>query len=231
MTRPGFGTLLAISDASFAALKAGKDVPYETAFFDGRLGTDQNPITIKKEGEEELTIIVNERATKIRTIKATGAAGGTFWIIDNPALPMVAKYQWNYNFIVTSITDASLGGVKIIDDLKKTGVAVSHSILFDFNSANIDRAGRPVLDSVADYLKSNPKIKLEVQGHTDILGGADYNLHLSQRRAEAVCADLRAAGISADRLVAKGFGLTMAIADNAIPEGRAQNRRVVFRVL
>ena len=100
-----------------------------------------------------MIIIVNEHPTKIRTIRATGAAGGTFWIIDNPAFPMVAKYEWKYKFIVTSIIDASLVGSKIVKEIEETGVAVSHSVLFDFDSANLDRSARPVLDSVADYLK------------------------------------------------------------------------------
>jgi OOP family OmpA-OmpF porin len=85
-----------------------------------------------------------------------------------------------------------------------------------------------VLDSVAQYLKASPAVALEIQGHTDNIGGAASNLALSQHRAEAVKTYLVSAGIDAKRLTAKGFGLTVPVSDNATPEGRARNRRVVF---
>ena len=66
-------------------------------------------------------------------------------------------------------------------------------------------------------------------GYTDWIGGEEYNRDLSQRRADAVVAYLRAAGIGADRLSSVGKGLKDTIGDNRTPEGRAQNRRVVFR--
>lgn len=87
-----------------------------------------------------------------------------------------------------------------------------------------------MLNSIAQYLKTNLQIRLEVQGHTDSIGGPQFNLALSQARANSVKTYLVAAGVDPDRLTTQGFGLTIPVADNATPEGRAQNRRVVFLV-
>ena len=75
-----------------------------------------------------------------------------------------------------------------------------------------------------------PELHVEVQGHTDSVGAAAYNLNLSQRRADAVKAYLIGKGVSASVLAAKGYGMTQPIASNSTAEGRAQNRRVAFEV-
>jgi outer membrane protein OmpA-like peptidoglycan-associated protein len=78
-------------------------------------------------------------------------------------------------------------------------------------------------------LKARLDLKLEVQGHTDNVGGADYNQKLSEARANTVVNWLKAKGITADRLSARGYGLTKPIADNGSDEGRAKNRRVELK--
>ena len=72
---------------------------------------------------------------------------------------------------------------------------------------------------------------MAVLGHTDNKGGAAYNRELSQRRAQAVVKYLSDKGIAVDRLEAKGFGPDRPVAANDTPQGRAQNRRVEFKVL
>ena len=80
---------------------------------------------------------------------------------------------------------------------------------------------------LADY----PDLRLEIQGHTDDVGDDAKNLDLSQRRAESVKAYLVAQGIDEGRLEAKGFGETVPIADNKTKAGRAENRRVEFKLI
>jgi outer membrane protein OmpA-like peptidoglycan-associated protein len=75
-------------------------------------------------------------------------------------------------------------------------------------------------------LKANPELKLEVQGHTDNQGNDDYNLKLSQKRAETVAAYLQLFGIDSGRLTPKGFGETKPVATNDTEDGRTRNRRV-----
>jgi len=86
------------------------------------------------------------------------------------------------------------------------------------------------LDEVAAALLTQPELNVEVQGHTDSVGSAAYNLNLSDRRAAAVKAYLVGKGLSATALTAKGYGKAKPIAGNDTAEGRAQNRRVAFEV-
>jgi len=85
-----------------------------------------------------------------------------------------------------------------------------------------------VLDQVAASLKAYPTAEVMIQGHTDNVGGAKYNMKLSLGRADAVKAYLVEKGIEASKITTKGFGFTKPIGDNTTPEGRAKNRRIEF---
>ena len=97
---------------------------------------------------------------------------------------------------------------------------------FDFNKANIRPGDAAVLDEAASTLKANPNITIDVNGYCDAIGGEEYNLRLSDRRANAVVEYLVQQGVPAGRLVPHGYGKTNFVAPNDTPEGRAQNRRV-----
>jgi outer membrane protein OmpA-like peptidoglycan-associated protein len=107
-------------------------------------------------------------------------------------------------------------------------IELKQTVYFDFNKATIKSVSFALLDDVAQALKDNPKIKVEVQGHTDSVGNDAYNLKLSQSRAESVKAYIAKKGIASDRMVPKGYGENVPIADNRTKEGRDQNRRVEF---
>lgn len=102
-------------------------------------------------------------------------------------------------------------------------------IYFDTNKATIKPNSRPVLDNAVEYMKKNPGVKLEVQGHTDSVGADAYNMKLSEARAAAVKKYMTDKGIAADRLETKGFGESRPAASNATKEGRAKNRRIEFK--
>ena len=107
-------------------------------------------------------------------------------------------------------------------------IRITQQIQFDFNKSTIKPVSFPILDAVKDVLAANPKITLEVQGHTDNVGQAGYNLKLSQQRADAVRAYLTGHGIETARLVSKGFGMDQPILANDTEAHRALNRRVQF---
>lgn len=119
------------------------------------------------------------------------------------------------------------GGQQIEQDLKQKGQAEVYGIYFDFASDKIKPESEPVLREIAGALNHNPTWKLRVEGHTDNVGGDDYNLQLSQRRAEAVKAALVSRyHITAERLTPQGFGATRPKETNDTLAGRARNRRV-----
>ncbi len=119
------------------------------------------------------------------------------------------------------------GGQHIEQELKQKGQAEVYGIYFDFASDKIKPESEPVLREIADALKHNPTWKLRVEGHTDNIGGDEYNLDLSQRRAEAVKSALVTRyHIASERLTPKGFGATRPKETNDTLAGRARNRRV-----
>ncbi len=117
-------------------------------------------------------------------------------------------------------------------DEKGCFVEARLEIHFDVNKATVKPEYIPEIEKFARFLKENPDIKVEIQGHTDNTGSAEYNLKLSQKRAEAVKRILvEKFGISPDRIIAKGYGESMPVAPNDTEEGRAKNRRVIARII
>jgi OmpA-OmpF porin, OOP family len=111
--------------------------------------------------------------------------------------------------------------------LKAKGSVALHNILFDTGKSTLKLESAAALIPVGDLLRADPSLKLEIQGHTDNVGGAAANLKLSQERAAAVRAHLvQTYGIANDRLTTAGYGDTRPIADNATEDGKSQNRRV-----
>jgi outer membrane protein OmpA-like peptidoglycan-associated protein len=107
-------------------------------------------------------------------------------------------------------------------------IELKQTVYFDFNKATIKPVSFPLLNDVASAMKDNPTVNVEVGGHTDSIGDDNYNLKLSQKRAESVRAYLVKRGIDGSRMVPKGYGENVPIADNRTKEGRDQNRRVEF---
>lgn len=102
-----------------------------------------------------------------------------------------------------------------------------YGIYFDTNKSAVKPDSRPTLEQIAKLLKARPKLSLDVVGHTDNVGGAEPNLKLSKRRADAVVTALvEDYGIDEARLAASGAGLGKPVAPNDTEEGRAKNRRV-----
>ena len=107
----------------------------------------------------------------------------------------------------------------------------SEKISFESGSSDLTDTDRTVLQQAAARLKALPAgTVIDVTGHTDNTGDAAANTKLSQERADLVRAFLVQNGVAADRLVAKGFGSTQPIASNDTEEGRAQNRRIEYRL-
>jgi OOP family OmpA-OmpF porin len=111
------------------------------------------------------------------------------------------------------------------------GSIVLEGVTFEYNSAMLTADSRNTLATLAAALVKYPRLRVELQGHTDSVGGDAYNLALSRRRVEAVRAYLVDHGVPAARLVAKGYGEAQPIDDNNTDAGRARNRRVVLHVL
>jgi len=105
------------------------------------------------------------------------------------------------------------------------------TINFETNSDKILPESNAALDNMAELLKENPNMVVEVGGHTDNSGTPELNMDLSKKRSDAVMAYLTAKGVDPKQMVPKGYGETKPIASNATEDGKRQNRRVMFTVI
>ena len=105
------------------------------------------------------------------------------------------------------------------------------NIFFEFGKATLKPESYAELDNVVKLLQNNEGVRLEISGHTDNVGSLKTNMKLSEDRAKAVVEYIISKGISSSRLEFKGYAYTQPIAPNTTEAGRAQNRRVEFKVL
>lgn len=118
-----------------------------------------------------------------------------------------------------------ISAAAIFDELNKSG-SVALYINFETGKSEIKSDSHKIVDEIAGMLKSNPSLKVSIEGHTDNVGKAPANKKLSENRANAIMKALIEEDINKSRLSAKGWGQEKPVADNATEEGRAKNRRV-----
>ncbi|MEZ4651562.1 MAG: OmpA family protein [Candidatus Eisenbacteria bacterium] len=120
-------------------------------------------------------------------------------------------------------------------DVKRVGEGIQltfdSGILFDVNKSDLKGQAKLNLDKVATVLRDYPDTDLLIAGHTDSDGAEDYNMTLSQHRADSVKTYLVGAGVDPRRLETVGFGETQPVADNSTSAGKAQNRRVEVAIM
>ena len=118
-----------------------------------------------------------------------------------------------------------------LDPIKSGQRTRLENVYFATDSDVLLPESRPELQSLAAWLKANPSVRVQIQGHTDNQGSAAYNLDLSRRRAEGVYRELTLQGIESNRLEFKGFGMTKPVDSNDSEQGRARNRRTEILIL
>ena len=106
-----------------------------------------------------------------------------------------------------------------------------HDINFKTNDFSLTEESEQIIRLFVEFLSENPKVKVEIQGHTDNIGDDNSNLKLSQQRAKSVYDYVISQGVDASRISYKGYGESRPIADNKTEAGRAKNRRTVFVIL
>ncbi len=102
---------------------------------------------------------------------------------------------------------------------------------FETGKVNLQPEAYKVVDELAEYLKRKEDEKIEVGGHTDNVGKPETNMILSTNRANTVRAYLLNKGIAPERVIAKGYGMTVPIAENTTAEGRGLNRRTEVKII
>lgn len=115
--------------------------------------------------------------------------------------------------------------------IEKGKTIIVDNIHFETGKAYLQKESLNLLIGIVDQMNKNPKMKLEIRGHTDSIGSNELNKKLSERRADSVIEFMIKKGISPDRLQSVGMGEEEPIGDNNTPEGRSKNRRTEFFVI
>jgi outer membrane protein OmpA-like peptidoglycan-associated protein len=131
---------------------------------------------------------------------------------------------------VEQLLDLSQLDMSRLEDLNHKKLRTS-AIHFAYKSADLERSAEPILEQIIVLLRQHPELQLVIEAHTDDIGSRQYNLGLSQDRADAVVRHLVDRGVAAERLVPIGHGKNQPLASNRTEEGRSQNRRVEFRMV
>ena len=201
---------------------------------------------------DKVGVVVN-----IRDSKDNRPIGGTFKVYQNETI--VCKNRTSSNGEVTSFVSPNKYDVEIYANgylpiketidlstkmpgdvcvkeyrpvkVEKETVFHFGSITFETGSDKLNSSSNGTLNLVAQVFLDNPKIKMEIGGHSDNIGDEEFNLELSGKRAVAVKNYFLAKGIKEKQIVTKGYGSSKPIADNSTEEGRLENRRVEFTVL
>lgn len=176
----------------------------------------------------------NERVSEI----SSNAASGNYLV----SLPAGKNYNITVNakgylFFSTNVSIPDTAAYQeIIKNIKLNKIAVGNrvvlnNIFFDYDKTSLRTESFIELTNLLNLLQTNPKLKIEVSGHTDNKGSASYNKNLSEGRAQAVVSYLISNGIEVDRLRFAGYGFQFPIATNDTDDGRQLNRRVEFKVM
>jgi OmpA-OmpF porin, OOP family len=197
--------------------------PSTTAVIEGHadeVGTAEHNMQLSQKRAESVVNYLADNFGIDRSRLAAKGYGKTRPIADNGT---EAGRQKNRRIEAIIDCAVDIKGLKPVPDK----LCLNLKVQFDTDKADISSQYHDEIARVADFMKENPTVTALVEGHTDNVGNAAYNLKLSQMRAESVVNYLAEKfGIERSRLYAKGYGETHRIAYNSTPEGRAKNRRV-----
>ncbi len=119
----------------------------------------------------------------------------------------------------------------LLEPVETGASVVLNNLFFDLNKYELQEKSITELDKVIRFLNENPKVRVEISGHTDNAGSPAYNLTLSQKRSQSVANHLFSHGIDPKRLIQKGYGAERPLKPNDTEENRQTNRRIEFRII
>ena len=139
----------------------------------------------------------------------------------------VEGYEFTKQTLVTGKETVNIP----VERIKKGAFLDIPNIFFAFNSFELSPESYKELNNLAEWMKTNKKVMVRIEAHTDDVGSADFNLNLSDKRAKEIVKYLGKKGIAGTRMQAKGYGMSKPIAEGESEEARALNRRVELNVL
>lgn len=165
---------------------------------------------------------------KLANAKALAKQGAeVYWACDNVGSGRLLKQARQLAKEAEGCGPAAAAPAPAAEEQQPVRVCISLNVQFDIDRYDVKPMYNDDIGRVADFMKKHPEATAVIEGHTDDVGTEEYNLRLSERRAESVMQYLiNRFGIEPSRLSSKGYGKTRPIADNATEEGRIKNRRI-----
>ncbi|WP_020532939.1 OmpA family protein [Flexithrix dorotheae] len=204
-----------------------------------------NGITIKgvvysnesRQPLEAVVKLINNQNNKEVTSTVTDSDGNfSMRVTDNQGdyslkTSSKAHLTKDTQFFLSNARAGIIDEIILLDPTDASAPLVVKNIYFDFNSSILKELSYSSLDQMAQFLKDNPSIEIEISGHTDNVGDPAYNLILSERRAKAVVQYLRSKGIDPERMTAKGYGDQVPrVSNDDEKDGREINRRIELKI-
>ena len=224
LTKAGYTTLFECARES-----CGNDIE-KALYFNNK----QNKIQGKQISEYAFSMDVVDQRLLVAELKQGGASS---YVIVLAAVSGNAAESGIKNRVTVYVEQIQAGkresrmavvkSSEIQQAMNRDGKIAIYGVLFDTDKSEVKPESAPQLEEMGRYLQQNPAVAVYVVGHTDNQGKLDYNLSLSQRRADAVVnALVTTHKIARNRLVGKGVAGLAPVASNQAEEGRAKNRRV-----
>ncbi len=234
---PG-STAMGLSTAALEQLRSTGSVPY-SLIYDANLSRVDGRLDLVK--QLRVSVLIEDQLVSLPAVLARGVFGrgnrraeAEFYIYDDRGNPIILQSTVSISgegrarteriVRVTSGASQRMAMQQTLSTIRRMDL---YGIHFDFDKATIRPEAADTITDIAETLRLNPGWRLLINGHTDSIGRAGYNVELSQRRADAVKAALvNRHGISPDRLETQGLGSSQPKGRNDTLQGRKQNRRV-----
>ncbi|MCC6690402.1 MAG: PD40 domain-containing protein [Bacteroidia bacterium] len=239
---------IAYYSSSFHKDNAGKKDIYEITFIPQKKIKAKGPSLTLLKGtvtdsltgkplEARIEIADNQKNERVSEIKSNAATGNYLVSLPSGKNYNITVNADGYLFYSTNINITDTAAYKeIVRNIKLNKIEVGNKVIlnnifFDYDKASLRPESYIELSNLYNLMSANPKLRIEISGHTDNKGSASYNKNLSGSRAQSVVSYLISKGVEVDRLNFAGYGFQFPIATNDTDEGRQLNRRVEFKVL
>ena len=207
--------------------------PHTMVIIKGKVTADEGDL-------ENAVVEIRDTNAKVISTGIVSAAQGKYAVAaevhhDNPQPLILNVKKEGYSFDTQIIKPEEITEEIVEKDAEVKAVETGkvcdlRDIYYETNDYSLTQESKMLLALFIEFLKENPTVKVEIQGHTDNIGNDADNLLLSERRAKSVYDYVIEQGISDNRLKYKGYGESKPIASNNTEEGRAKNRRTVFLI-
>ena len=185
----------------------------------------------------KIELINIERNSRVSLVESDSISGEYLMVLTQGAeyalyvnKPGYLFKSFNFNYSEVKNFEPIVINIEL-EKAAAGSMAVLNNIFFDVDKYDLKPKSLPELEKVIRFLNENPRIRVEVSGHTDNSGSSDYNKQLSQKRALDVYDYITQMGIEKNRVVTKGYGPDKPVESNESEEGRRLNRRIEFRLI